>query len=176
MNQLLQDAESVLSAVGYRVVVPRSQDAVAYFEDESVLGVLFVLPTARELLETWEQLQDSFLRENGSLFSDAPTKAWNCYAVFLVKEDATGIDRSQLSAIEEDFRGTRKIVGTGVATQEDAESVLAPLLPLRHLRLSATDNLMETLRQRLGTEGSPIQGLLLDLDIATVATQMMEIA
>ncbi len=174
MNQLLQDVESVLAAADYRVFVPRSETPAAYFEDESVLGVVYVLQTVAELQQSWEQLQDMFLRENGSLFSDAPTKAWNCYSVFLTRDSADGVDRSKLNAIEEDFRGTRKIVGVGVTTPEDAEAVLAPLLPLRHLHLSSTDNLLQDLRKRLGPEGSPIHGLLLDLDLGTVASQLME--
>lgn len=174
MNQLLQDAESALSAAGYRVSLPRRSDTLVHFEDDSVLGVVFVVPTPTELLETWERLQDSFLRENGSLFSEAPGKAWNCYSVFLTGGTAEGIDRSQLNAVEEDFRGTRKIVGTGVATPEDVESVLAPLLPLRHLHLSSSANLLQLLRERLGPDESPLHGLLVDVEISTIASQLME--
>lgn len=174
MSQLLRDAEAVLKDAGYRVGPANAGPDCVHFEDDSVLGALFVFESVDDLLESWERTQDSFLRENGAALSNAPTKAWNCYTVFLSELDAKNVDRSRLNAIEEDFRGSRKVVGAGVSTRDDVEAVLAPLLPLRHLLVTTRLDPVELLRERLGDENSPLQGLLSEVEIDVIVSWLLE--
>lgn len=174
MQQLLLDIQSVLASADYRVAFPSQDSASMYFEDESLLGAVFVMDSVDALLDGWEHTQDTFLRRHGSAFSSDPFKAWNCYTVFLTSESRGSVDRSRLIAIEEDFRGSRKLVGTGVASKPDIERALAPLLSLRHLRMSAKGSLHASVSERLGSPDGPLQDILRDVDIEVIASLLLE--
>lgn len=174
LSNTLEEVRAVLDAAGYRTLMPQPTVPSLYFEDLSVLGVVYVVDTVQQLLSGWEHLQDSFLRDNASRLVVDPFKAWNCYSVFLTDEQPAKNDASALFSIEEDFRGTRKIVRAGVSTRHDIERALAPLLPLRRLLTLAPDDIKARLASRLGVPGAPLQGLLLDTKVEQVAASLLE--
>lgn len=164
MASTLLDARSLLEGAGYVTVLPSSISTVLHFEDTSVLGALHVLASVEQITRQWEELQDSFLRENATRLAFDPLKAWNCYTVLLTPEVPAKSDASRLFAIEENFRGTRKLVRSGVTTRPDVEAALAPLLPLRRLLSLRHDDAKARLASRLGGDKSPLRALLSDTD------------
>ena len=80
-----------------------------------------------------------------------------------------------LFSIEEDSRGTRKIVRAGVATRLDVEHALAPLLPLRRLLTLAPDDVKSRLASRLGGPGGPLHALLSDVAVEKIASSLLEV-
>jgi hypothetical protein len=126
MSKLLLGVRGVLSEAGYQTV---SVGSSLLFEDASILGVFYEVDTVEEMLSNWESLQDRFLKECAPRLIVDPLKAWNCYTVLLTGEAADRKQASTLHQIEEDFRGTRKIIRDGVATRAEIETALAPLIP-----------------------------------------------
>ncbi len=120
-----------------------------YFEDDSLMGVVFVYQTVTELLEAWSNDQRDFLKNNATRLRDAPEKTWNLYCVFLTPSDAIESDEYSVSQIEEDFRATRKVAKTGVATAEDALVALLPLLPLQNEVSLGVPDIQKELKDRL---------------------------
>ncbi|MCO6512809.1 MAG: hypothetical protein J5I65_18645, partial [Aridibacter famidurans] len=103
--------------MGYQTSMPVSDPRSVLFEDDVLLGALFVLESPAVILNQWERCQDSFLRENSPRLSIDPYKAWNSYTVLLTEAPTDRNTMEALFAIEEDFRGTRKIVRAGVTTR-----------------------------------------------------------
>lgn len=174
MANTLAEARAVLDAAGYRTLIPQPTASHFFFEDMSVLGALYVLGTVKELVDQWESLQDAFLRDNAPRLVVDPFKAWNCYTAFLTADLPATNDASTLFAIEEDFRGSRKVVRAGVGSRADIETALAPLLPLRRLLTLAPDDIKIRLSSRLGEPGSPLQSLLTDASPAKIAAALLE--
>ncbi len=173
-NTILMEARAVLDAAGFRTLMPQPTSPCLYFEDLSVLGMVCTVETVPQLLSDWEKLQDAFLRDNAPRLVLDPLKAWNCYSVFLTADPAAKNDVSALFSIEEDFRGTRKIVRAGVAMRHDVEIALSPLLPLRRLLTLAPDDVKSRLASRLGAPGAPLQALLSDVAVDKVASSLLE--
>lgn len=174
MSSVLLDAMAVLEKYGYRTQLPGPTAAWFCFEDSNILGVLHVLDSVEMVVGQWEVLQDRFLRENGRRLSEEPLKAWNCYTILLTPEDARDTRAGTLSSIEEDFRGTRKLVRAGVATKADLETALAPILPLRHVRLLAPEAVKDRLGSRLENLGTPLSAVLADTSIETIAAALVD--
>ena len=174
MHNILSDVKAVLHTAGYVTHMPQPTSTSLYFEDSYVLGVVFTLTTVNDIRTSWETLQDRFLRENAKRLVLDPFKAWNCYTVLLTPESAIKEDATALCAIEEDFRGTRKIVRSGVSTRTDVELALAPLLPLRRLVSLTPENVRTRLAQRLGEVGSPLQALLSETPANRIASALVD--
>src|SRR5262245_2292274 len=116
VTNLLSTVRSVLEHVGYRTIGIAPASTSLQFEDESVLGILHVSDSLQNLIDGWKDIQDTFLRDSSSRLLSDPLKAWNCYTVLLTSQPAKREDASALFQIEEDFRGTRKIVRAGIST------------------------------------------------------------
>jgi hypothetical protein len=174
MSSVLSEARAVLDTAGYRTLAPSPVSACFYFEDANILGVLYVLDSVDAILSDWESLQDGFLQENAPRLVIDPFKAWNCYSAFLTAGPPGKDDASKLFAIEENFRGTRKLVRAGVTNRAEVEAALAPLLPLRRLLTLEPENIKTRLAERLGDSASPLQGLLSDTEVEGVAAALLE--
>lgn len=128
--KLLDRVRSILEQGGYSsttVGLPAGQVA---FEDENVYGFVVGLSTTQEIVTGWEELQDGFVKRHSASLNAVPAKAWNLYAVFLTEDDCTEEQARALVAVEEDFRGARKIAKAKVRSH-NLEHALAPLLPVR---------------------------------------------
>lgn len=173
MPDILLDARTALESAGYRTLFPQPDAKFFYFEDANILGVVYSLESVELLLKEWEHLQDRFLRENGTRLSTDPVKAWNCYTVLLTSDKANNVEASRLFAIEEDFRGTRKIVGAGVTSKSDISQALAPLLPLRRVLSLAPEDIKDRLGSRLGGPTAPLFALLTDIESSAIASNLV---
>lgn len=174
MSNLLLDARALLEEMGYKTFAARPDAETILFEDAVLLGVVVVLDSPRRVLEQWEQLQDRFLRENARRLSIDPLKAWNSYTVLLTEAPADKATTAALFAIEEDFRGTRKIVRAGVSTRATIEAALSPILPLRRLLSITPDDIKDRLSARLADIGQPLQSLLTGAPASTIASALLE--
>ncbi len=173
MPDLLFESRSLLEAAGYRTALPEPDSTHLHFEDANILGVLHILPSAELLLSTWRNLQDEFLRKNASHLLADPIKAWNCYCIFLTSMPCPLGGLSTLFAIEDDFRGTRKIVRSSISTRRDVDNALAPLLPIRHLLTFAAENSKMRLASRLAQLQAPLKGLLTDATTHDIARGLL---
>jgi hypothetical protein len=143
------EARNILEKYKYKTYSFKEEPLSFVFEDQSLLGFVCVCVSVKHILDTWKQVQDSFLSNLATQLSRDPTKAWNTYSVFLTEGKAIKEDHSHLTTIEEDLRGTRKIVGYGILTRTDLENVLMPLLPIRHKVFLATQDYIERLKTRI---------------------------
>jgi hypothetical protein len=173
MRNTLLNARAVLESVGYRTIMVQPAATWFHFEDASVIGILHVTASLEELVQRWQQVQDNFLRDSAPRLALDPLKAWNCYTVLLTSAPGTTHNGIALSSIEEDFRGTRKIVRAGVATRPDVERALGALLPLRNILPLTAENLRARLADRFGGPGSPLASLLSDSQPAQVVASLL---
>lgn len=173
MDDLLPQVHGLLARAGYSVA-PAPSDATALdFEDLASLGRVFIFPSGRELAEGWKSRQDQFLAENAAHFRRDPLKAWNLYTVFLSPAPCSTETTRLLFAMEEDFRGTRKIARAGLTGRDDIELALAPLLPLRNLRVVGIEDATSRLEQRLGAIGQALTDLGRDVPAGAIAARLM---
>lgn len=174
LPSVILDARSVLEIAGFRVALIPDTRPSLYFEDKSVLGVLFVTDTVGEILSDWRSLQDQFIRRNSSHLMLDPLKAWNLYSIFLTPDVASASELSKLSLVEEDFRSTRKIVRAGVIGMPDVETSLGALIPLRRILSLAPDDIKQRLGDRLGGPGAPLHALLDTTEVGAIAAKLLE--
>jgi hypothetical protein len=144
---LLDSLTSILRQSGYSVTSAKDMPSVI-FEDESILGLAVEFPTAKQLFDDWEATQDGFLQSNAWALRRAGTKSWNVYCAFL-SADGDVHQALRAALIEENFRGARKLVGTGIQTDEDLVRAVLPLLPIQHAVGTRVDNARDLLLERL---------------------------
>ena len=174
MISLLESTRSILDGAGYAVSAARPDAPLIHFEDDCLLGFVRVFDDLDEIISSWRQEQELFLRRNAASLVQDPSKAWNLYAVFLTRAAVPADMAHALLVIEEDFRSARKIARGGIRTREELEIVLAPLLPIKkELRLIPLD-VRARLLERLGPEGSPRRLLLSDAPVEDIARLLME--
>jgi hypothetical protein len=130
---LLAETRSVLEKADYSVYKPSIRDSILYFEDRTVLGFVWVASSSRQLFQGWQTEQDSFLKSSAKRIAAAPSKAWNIYSVFLTDDNADSETQQKISAIQEDFRSTRKIAQSGLVIPQDVVNALLPLLPIQNV-------------------------------------------
>lgn len=132
--RLLETARGLLERANYRTTTAGGVGEGQFiFENANLYGLTAVLPPAA-ILERWEVIQDTFLRQQGPRLQRVPEKAWNVYVVFLSDLPCAEPERARLRLIEEDFRGSRKLARCGLQARDAVETALAPLLPLRFAR------------------------------------------
>jgi alkanesulfonate monooxygenase SsuD/methylene tetrahydromethanopterin reductase-like flavin-dependent oxidoreductase (luciferase family) len=123
-----------------------SAGPVTCFENAALMGFVHVFDTADALLRTWHASQQVVIARHAASLRAAGAKAWNVYSVFLTPDQDARRAR-EIERIEEDFALTRKIARASIATTDDVEKALLPLLSLRSKPLLGVSN-FET---RLGT-------------------------
>ena len=173
MGNLLDNVRSVLDEAGYVTVSPQPDTDHLQFEDISIMGYVQTLPSVEAMLKSWKEIQDTFLRENATRFLRDATKAWNLYTVFLTEQPSTGTFAADLFAIEEDFRGTRKITRAGIVSRDDVLTVLSPLLPLQNLLSLGVRDAGKRLRDRLGAAHPVLTGLVTDASAEATAAALL---
>lgn len=149
MHDLLAQVRSAFDGARFELSVSDAGATTFDFEDLSVMGRVFIVDRPETIVTMWKEYQDAFLAENAARFQRDPTKAWNLYTLFLsAGPHSDGSDRALL-AIEEDFRGTRKIAKGALTHREAIDAAIGPLLPLKHIRaVGATDGIRR-LKDRL---------------------------
>ena len=150
MSRLIDHVRTELEAADFATLLRRPDSLTLYFEDLSIMGQIHVFGSADEIVETWEFVQDEFLKHNASRFLRDATKAWNLYTILLTAQTPASQVAAKLFSIEDDFRGTRKIARAGVTTREDIAVALAPILPLRNVLAVRLVDAKERLVERLG--------------------------
>jgi hypothetical protein len=129
---LKYESQRLLEQSGYNTARLPENDLIV-FEDETLIGFINVLEKADDILKTWEKSQDIFLTRNAVRLRSFPAKAWNVYSVFLSTDNLAAKQQTELTQIEEDFRGSRKIAQVGITSLDELFSALAPLLPIKNL-------------------------------------------
>jgi hypothetical protein len=171
---IIDECRTVLEGAGYRTALETSSPNTCYFEDESILGAVFLHTTAEALLERWQRHQDQFLGSQSNRLRTDPVKAWNIYTIHLTADSGTTSIASRLFEIEQDFRGTRKIVRAGIVGRSDIKEAILPLLGLQHRLTLSRSNLLARLRDRLEKSDKALLHILDDMQDADVATELME--
>lgn len=146
---VLVETKAVLVNAGYDCVITKENTEQVYFEDECVLGFVNIFPKLSDIISNWEQVQDNFLKKAASQLKNEPQKAWNVYSVFLTSDEGKKDQIQYIHRIEEDFRGTRKIVGYNLQTREDLKRVLLPLLPIQNKIVLEQEDYLERLRKEI---------------------------
>lgn len=175
---LLDEAESILRAEGYRTRRERSSTgALTYFrteassdlqralsiadalvfENATVVGFVRAFDAVDTLIGEWEMYQHAFLRSNSARLRLDPDKAWSVYALFLSSASASPAQRAALGQIEEDLQSTRKIARSDVISRADLQRALLPLLRVRTVAGGALIDAHAELRERL----DPDQAIML---------------
>jgi hypothetical protein len=156
----LANAQTQLHKVGFRTDQKPDETDRVYFEDQSLFGMVTTYSSVSELLGTWEDRQDQFLKANEKALRSAGNqeKVWNAHTIHLTVADFADEEREQarqeneLFRIEENFRGTRKIARANVTDEEDVTEALLPLLPVQRKPQLAAEDYREQLEDELGEE------------------------
>ena len=135
---IVREVRALLERSGYRTLVRGERRTDVQFEDDTVFGFVKICTDVAGILRSWEQDQNSFIRENHGRMALVSRKAWNAYAVFLTEVDCPPDDRAAFLQIEENFQGARKIARAGVRSEADVERALAPLVPVQGGRLPSS--------------------------------------
>lgn len=141
-------AEIYLREAGYDTWTwSGASPAVVCFEDSTLVGFLYVFPTAADLLAQWEEAQMRVLSRHSAALRAGGSKAWNVYSVFLTSEKSSDSKRL-VERLEEDFSLTRKIARTEIQTVEDLTHALMPLVPIKAQPQLENANVADRLRSR----------------------------
>jgi hypothetical protein len=139
----------VLETAGYYSQAAKLEASSLEFEDEAILGFVAIYGTVQDLLATWERDHDRYLRTRIREVRGAADKTSNLYGVFIAEGDAHREQLAEIHAIEENFIGSRKMVGVNVRTREDVRGVLLPLLPIQSASRFTPSDLDARLSTRL---------------------------
>lgn len=141
MIDILKSSDAVLADAGYSTgSISLGDHDGLLFESDTVLGFLLVYDTSNSLLKDWSSDSEEVIRRCQFGLRSSDRKAWNTYLVLLTQESPKDAKLIPLAFIEEDLRGTRKIVKAGVQDLADLHTALLPLLPLQNApRLEAVD-------------------------------------
>ena len=174
MTRIVDDVRAVLATAGFTTIRLRPDSAILYFEDESIMGQVHIVDSAEDVVARWKSIQDEFLAHNAPRFVRDPGKAWNIYTVILAAgTQSTGLMHEFVS-IEEDFRGTRKIVRGGVETKSDVVGALAPILPLRNISRVEAGDLRGRLEHGLGSIAPPLEQLVGDVSTEWIGESLVD--
>lgn len=156
---ILEEAKRILEANEY--FVSSLSTSSFQFEDETLVGFVVEAPLA-EIVSSWSSQQDQFIRDKASYLRKSALKSWNLYSVFLSADSPDEEARKSVARIEEDFRATRKIVQTGIATVSDVQRALYPFIPIQNVIGISAEDLKQKLRSRLSALPAGALRALLD--------------
>lgn len=143
------DVVAVLKSAGYDVRIAAVGQKSVEFEDAAVFGFVEEYDSIRDLLDRWKLDHDRYLSTWVGRIRNAAEKRSNIYAIFISAEPAVPEHLRALGAIEENFVGSRKIVGVGVSSRDHVRALLLPLLPLQASSRIEEDDLLVRLEARL---------------------------
>lgn len=148
---LLEDVRAVLERNGY-FVLPFG-DVSLQFEDDTVLGLCVIFPSAEDIALGWQEQQSVFLKKAAKSLRHSGLKSWNVYSVFLTSGRASKDTANQLLRIEDNFEGTRKIAQCEVVSPADLTRALLPLLPIQNsVVLRQDEDVLNRLRGRVSAQ------------------------
>jgi hypothetical protein len=156
---LLETARKILE-VGRYTTAGQFEDSF-YFEDETLFGLVWIAPSVDLIMQDWEQRQDRFLVERDRQLRRLKEKSWNAYTVMLCEAEPTEDQNVELYKIEENFRGTRKIIGVGLRAPSQVMRALYPLIQIQNLVRLQDTNAIDRLRRRLSSTQPNILDALL---------------
>ena len=134
-SQLLAAASDLLSSGGYNAVEPVGgwPATSRLFEDPYGIVAVVVYETWSELAGAWPDAQGRFVELISSHLDRPEPKSWEGYLVLLTPAPSPLSARPDLAQIRYDTNRVRKLVAAGddLATLDDVETALLPLLPLK---------------------------------------------
>ncbi len=168
MIDLLSVAHTLLREQDFATrVIGLGKASALLFEDDALLGFVYVFESAIEMTEGWKTVERAFLDTYSSRFRKAGDKAWNVYSIFICASDSSETDRRRVRWIEEDLRLTRKLTGCGVSTRQELINVVLPLLALQQKPFLQSDDFEKRLRRRLQLFAPNAADTLLDEKVGT---------
>src|SRR5690349_21513656 len=118
MTNLLDSAQVILGDAGFRTSLTTVTGMPALsFENDSVLGFVFVFASPEELVRGWRDIETAFLKSYAPRLTESGDKAWNVYSIFLSSRPATGNSQRTVRWVEENLDRTRKITAAGAASR-----------------------------------------------------------
>lgn len=168
MIDLLSVSHSILRDQGFstRVISIGKASGLA-FEDDSVLGFVYVFEGAIQIIDQWQEVERQFLQSNSTRFRAATEKAWNIYSVFLSADDTDTEGRRKIRWVEEDLRFTRKLTACGIQNRQDLVTALLPLLGLQKKPFLQGDAFRTRLQRRLQAIAGPATDAVINEAVST---------
>jgi hypothetical protein len=174
---ILETSAEILREAGFNCSYSSKNEGNSFaFEDQTILGFLFVYPDPIELVECWAQDAEREIASHQLGLRRAGQKAWNTCIVLLGTSAADYAQSVILGAIEEDLTGTRKIIRAGIADIADIRAALLPLLPLQQApKLEAVDILAEIRQRTTELPKRVVEAFLSSADEAVVMQVLEEL-
>jgi hypothetical protein len=152
MIDVLSTIQGVLREAGFSTrLTSIDRSPIVCFEDDVLMGFGCIFEDPGGLLMRWKATETALLTRYATSLRTAGDKAWNVYCIFLCGSGADSIQDRQVRWIEEDLERTRKLAGCGVASREDLERVLLPVLPLRYQPVLQAEDVTQRLQRRIRT-------------------------
>ncbi len=147
MTEMKSQLQIVLQRAGY-ITWLGSVDGLDTlgFEDDTVMGFIYIFSDVVSLLTRWRNLETKVLRNYASSLQKAGDKTWNVYSVFLSSDIANEVQTREVRWIEEDLERTRKIAACRIIDQQTLVTALLPLLPIQSQPLLDRDDFDVTKR------------------------------
>lgn len=154
-HPLLEAARDVLRDNGY-ATSPHLFDGlkgpVLVVESPFALATVIAGDHWRSVSDSVDQAQVAL--SNWASDLDRSSRRWDLYVVVLLEyRPETPDEGAAIERIEADTDLARKIVRSGVASDEQVLRALRPLLPLATMGRAAAPDLAQTLEDRLGVHG-----------------------
>ena len=118
------------------------------FEDTTKFGFIFLYSETSALLKNWKKDGDKIVDKFKFQIRNSGDKSWNIYLVFLSLEKANEKERVQLSKIEEDLTGTRKIAQSVVSDEDGIRGGLLSLLEIQNPPVIEPVDIEQEIRKR----------------------------
>jgi hypothetical protein len=174
MTRLISETASILSAVGFAIRLDEDGELqYLVFEDDTTLGFVFAYDKPPSLLSRWQADANRAIERQRLALRRGAQKAWNLYLVLLAEAPCVEFESVQLSVIEEDLSGTRKIARAGLANTTALKDALLPLLPLQAApRLEAVNSVEEITKRTTAIDPQVVTAFLRNADPSVLLTMM----
>lgn len=132
MTEILEASASILREHGYAVLVDHEgRPPYLLFESDEYIGLLLTYDTPDSLLSHWDNQSRALLDAQKLGLRRSQEKAWNSYLVLLSAARASRLQQALLDTVEENLVRTRKIARSGMASREEIQRAILPLIPLQ---------------------------------------------
>lgn len=169
MIDLLATLQVILREAGFKTrLISIDQSPSVSFEDDTVMGFACVFADPSDLVASWKDKETLVLNRFAPSLRNAGEKAWNVYCLFLCTAVAETEQDRQVRWIEENQERTRKIAACGLATREDLNRALLPILPLQHQPALQLQDVTERLRTRIRAITPRASDVVLDESVPAI--------
>jgi hypothetical protein len=163
MTDVASSAQIILQEAAFETwLVAVDQYTAVCFEDNAVMGFVYVFDEPQALLLRWRSMETALLNRNAPRFREAEEKAWNIYSIFLCAKTASEEETREIRRIDEDLERTRKIAACGLAGHADIVAALLPILPIQHRPQLGSEDLTERLKRRIAAVAPAAVNVALD--------------